>query len=269
MLSSLDDFYMMDSGLAMVQTTNNIFNHSLFQLVTPDSLLAWHRVRLANLMARTGEDWYDIVKQHNSGTYNNQYMVVDYKLFRPGNALVPNTLWVIEQIPGLVIGKDMTETLKLGYWPSFNVPYFTEIYNRSGYLDLDQREGLLPGSQYQLAPRAQIFRRDADTVVDLSSFKRILRSNDYLNDPYSKKSPFNAICSRGDLHPDTPILSGCYDTKVTHTAMFWKLQSHVINGPTAQSLPPFRWDQLKGASSPHEGQPNEFNFIFEQMDPKW
>jgi len=62
---------MMDSKLAMVQTTNGILNNSLFDLVTPKALLAWHRVRLANHMAKTGEEWYDIVKQHNSGSYNN------------------------------------------------------------------------------------------------------------------------------------------------------------------------------------------------------
>ncbi len=40
MLSSLDDFYMMaDSNLIMVQTTNNVFNASLWDLIVPQSLL--------------------------------------------------------------------------------------------------------------------------------------------------------------------------------------------------------------------------------------
>lgn len=51
----------------MLQTTNNVFNNSLLQYVTPQSLLAWHRVRLANLMAQNGEEWADVYKQYNSG----------------------------------------------------------------------------------------------------------------------------------------------------------------------------------------------------------
>ena len=55
------------------------------------------------------------------------------------------------------------------------------------------------GTSYQLAPRAEIFRRDVGNVVDLESFEYIMRYNDYLNDPYALGSPFGAICSRGDL----------------------------------------------------------------------
>lgn len=66
-LSSLDDFYMMNSGLVMVQTTNNIFNADLYKLVHPQSLLAWHRVRAANLMAHNGAEWSEIVARYNSG----------------------------------------------------------------------------------------------------------------------------------------------------------------------------------------------------------
>lgn len=36
-------------------------------------------------------------------------------------------LWVVEQIPGLVVSADMTAVLALGYWPSFNVPFFPEV----------------------------------------------------------------------------------------------------------------------------------------------
>ena len=38
---------------------------------------------------------------------------------------------------------------------------------------------------YQLAPRAQIFRRDAAAVVDLAGMQRIMRSNDYWHDKVS------------------------------------------------------------------------------------
>lgn len=67
LLTSLDDFYLLGSGLLMTQTTNSVFNSSLFASVTPQSLLAWQRVRLANAMAQTGEQWANIFSKYNSG----------------------------------------------------------------------------------------------------------------------------------------------------------------------------------------------------------
>ena len=55
------------SGLIMLQTTNSMFNDSLLKDVTPQSLLAWHRVRLANVMAHNGKEWGEVYKQYNSG----------------------------------------------------------------------------------------------------------------------------------------------------------------------------------------------------------
>ena len=51
----------------MLQTTNSLFNTSLLKYVSTESLLAWHRVRLANLMARSGKEWAEIYTQYNSG----------------------------------------------------------------------------------------------------------------------------------------------------------------------------------------------------------
>ena len=53
----------------MVQTTNGIFNKTLYDLSTPKALLAWHRVRLANWLASSGEEWANYVSQYNSGMY--------------------------------------------------------------------------------------------------------------------------------------------------------------------------------------------------------
>ena len=91
--------------------------------VKPQSLLDWVRVNLANRLARTGEEWTSVYKQHNSGTYNNQWMVLDYKRFEVGHFLKPGTLWVLEQLPGLIVAKDKTDVLeKEGYWASYNAP---------------------------------------------------------------------------------------------------------------------------------------------------
>ena len=95
--------------------------------------IAWQRVRTANQLANSGPEWSDLVGQYNSGTYNNQYMILDGKLFTPGQAMQENTLYVVEQIPGLVVGGDASNELEKGYWSSYNVPYHKEIYVKSGY----------------------------------------------------------------------------------------------------------------------------------------
>lgn len=68
-LSSLDDWYAIwDSGIAVLETTNNVFNKSLYAAVVPQSLFAWHRVRLANLLAHDAPEWAATFAQYNSGT---------------------------------------------------------------------------------------------------------------------------------------------------------------------------------------------------------
>ena len=73
-LVSLDDFYLLGSGLMMAQTTNNVFNTSLFSQVTPHSLLAWQRVRLAHSLSHTGEQWANTFSRYNSGEGGGWHM---------------------------------------------------------------------------------------------------------------------------------------------------------------------------------------------------
>ena len=53
--------------MVMLQTTNNIFNASLYKQVVPQSLMAWQRVRIANMMAHGGQQWSQILDKYNSG----------------------------------------------------------------------------------------------------------------------------------------------------------------------------------------------------------
>jgi hypothetical protein len=56
-LVSQDDFYVLDSGMVMLQTTNGILNQTLYEQVTSNSLLAWQRVRIANQLSTDGKTW--------------------------------------------------------------------------------------------------------------------------------------------------------------------------------------------------------------------
>ncbi|XP_006084330.1 phospholipase B-like 1 isoform X1 [Myotis lucifugus] len=263
-LESLDDFYILSSGLVLLQTTNSVYNKTLLKLVTPEALLAWQRVRVANMMASDGKQWAEIFSKYNSGTYNNQYMVLDLKKVKLRHSLDAGTLYVVEQIPSYVEYSEQTDVLRKGYWPSYNVPFHEKIYNWSGYPLLVQKLGL--DYSYDLAPRAKIFRRDQGTVTDMASMKYIMRYNNYEKDPYSKGDPCNTICCREDLNPFDPSPGGCYDTKVADMYLALEYTAHAISGPTVQGgLPVFHWKRFN--KTLHEGMPEAYNFDFITMKP--
>eukprot|EP00928_Gymnodinium_smaydae_P013326 TRINITY_DN14870_c0_g3_i2.p1 TRINITY_DN14870_c0_g3~~TRINITY_DN14870_c0_g3_i2.p1 ORF type:complete len:578 (+),score=72.87 TRINITY_DN14870_c0_g3_i2:112-1845(+) len=275
-LVSQDDFYLLESGLGWIQTSNSVVNHSAYNHVKPESLLAWQRARIASTMATSGKEWYEYFRRHFSGTYINQYMVVDFKRFTPHQPIRSGLLWVVEEMPGLLIGGDKSTTLAQGYWPSYNVPFWSEIYERSGFNALALKHGTF--FTYELSPRAQIFRRDQGTVVDMHRLKSFMRYNDFSNDPFSsdstgQRNPMHTICARGDLLNVHPSTSGCYDSKVTsYKYGSLQLRAQAINGPTQSrghgNLPSFSWADGKFASERHEGLPLEYSFDFVDVSPK-
>ncbi len=286
-LESLDDFYMMDSGLGMVQTSNGVPNNALLDLITPASLLAWQRVRIASALASSGKEYYELFKRAASGTYVNQYMVVDFKLFTPGQPLQPGTLWVLEEIPGLVEGADQTPTLARGYWPSYNVPFYAEVYRRSGYADaFDAPSGGAgptydgSGLEYTIgAPRSKIFRRDHGKVDSMAAYKEFMRYANY-SDPYARADDGSvnygaAICMRGDLRSGgSGGAGGCYDSKVTsHLTGFWDLSAEAVNGPSSRAstkgsaIEPFAWRPTVDNATLHLGLPEVFDFPWVRVTP--
>ncbi|KAI3424367.1 hypothetical protein D9Q98_009920 [Chlorella vulgaris] len=279
-LFSDDDFFLTSAGLVILQTTNKIFNDELFDRLDPHTVLSWQRVRAANWLADDGQAWAGVLDTLNSGTYNNQYMIVDLKRFSPGEELQEGLLWVAEQVPGLVAAADLTPTLAFGYFPSYNVPYFPEVYNASGYPDFvskleryGQHFGLTTHwLSYQNSPRAKIFRRDQAGISDLAGMRAVMRSNRWKTDPFSEGHPICAVCGRGDLDPSNPVPRGCFDTKVTSYSLALKMQAEAVNGPTSDSwpwsVPPFHWSEAVVANLTHRGQPERFAFHFERMDPE-
>ena len=125
-----DDFTITSSGLTVLETTIGNNNKALWRFVHPhESVLEGVRATVANRLATDGESWTRVFSKHNSGTYNNQWMVVDNKLFTPHQeSLNAGLLWVLEQIPGFTRREDLTEVLQnRTFWPSYNSPYFPGI----------------------------------------------------------------------------------------------------------------------------------------------
>ena len=266
-LVSLDDFYLVGGNLAVLQTSNNIFNESLYDKVTPYSLLTWQRVQVANMLASGGQDWAELFSKEHSGTYNNQYMVLDLRLAQTEKPLAKNTLWVVEEIPGLVESQDLTHVLREGYFPSYNIPYFDKIFNISGYPAIVEKVGYK--MSYELAPRAKIFRREQGRLRTLQDVKNLLRYNDYKHEPYSEGNPTYTICARGDLRDKRPSPAGCYDTKVSTVGMARLNQADIIGGPTLSSgLKPFSWTG-PWAKYSHQGLPETYNFDFIRVKPRF
>jgi len=272
-LQSQDDYYVTGQNLVVMETTNEIFNHSLYtNYVLPTTVPFWIRVVVANRMATGGEEWSNTFGKFNSGTYNNQYQIVDYKLFTPGKSIQANTLWICEQVPGFIVAEDMTSYLQgQGYWPSYNIPYFPFIYNVSGYPTMFNKYG--NEYSYPECARAQIFRRDAQTVQTLEDMKVIMRYNKYQFDPLSLKDACKGISARCDLNTPWAVNTlngmnafGGIDSKITDNTLVPQFNTIAVCGPTWNDQPVFAWTG-QWASIPHYGMPKLYNFEFVELSP--
>ena len=59
------------------------------------------RVMAANRLATNGQEWTTIMSENNGGTYNNQWMVINYNKVQLDGSLDDGALWVYEQLPGV------------------------------------------------------------------------------------------------------------------------------------------------------------------------
>ncbi len=69
--------------------------------------------------------------------------------------------------------------------------------------------------------RAQIFRRDALTVVDMPSLQKLIRANDWAHDPLAHGDACEQISCRADLEvaPELPDAFGALDAKATNSTL--------------------------------------------------
>eukprot|EP00758_Cryptobia_borreli_P011482 Tbor_TRINITY_DN5664_c0_g2::TRINITY_DN5664_c0_g2_i1::g.8829::m.8829 len=220
-IHSIDDWYMTGARLVVMETTNGVYDNTLFKKFLKDNIMvvsSFLRTMIANYLAQTPKEWVDIWSRYPSGTYNNQWMVFDMKQYTPNEKCPKGSFYIVETVPGTVKSGDMTDVLNdQGYWGSYNLPYFKEIRDLSGVTKLEEDTGNF--FSYTKYARAQIFKRNHTSVTDMASMMDLMRYNNYKHDNLSLitnctaakggkcNPPYSAmlaIASRGDLNPAVP-----------------------------------------------------------------
>ena len=245
-------------------------NESLYDKTTPYALLTWVRVIVSNRLASSAEEWTNIFQKENSGTYNNQYIILDLNLIDLKNIIIPEkSLMIIEQIPGETEINDVTNVLKEGYWPSYNIPYSKNFYNKSGFIEILNDTKYIPNYDYNNCSRANIFRREQKNIKNIEDFKNMMRYNDFKNDIESNNEPSLTIACRYDLRYELER-QACYgatDAKFSSVKELkeGKNNMHIISGPTNLQQPTFSWSNSTCENHDigryyHEGIVDTWNF---------
>ncbi len=278
-LWSSDDFYQMrEQRLVVQETTQNVdySNTTIFLPISPfNSQPCWIRTLNANRLASSGAQWGAVFALLNSGTYSNQWEVVDMKLFTAGVMPVADSglLTIVSQIPGSVKTFDATDVLVTqGYWGGYNIPWLYEHYLALGLAHLLATTGDQENS-FRNCSRYRIFARDQGNVITAEDHRALLRYNQFQTDPLSAGQPAHAIAARQDLQLPLPILYGALDAKttaaslMTGTAVSQCCTSVAQSGPTTYNQAPFAWTTRPSwiALKPL-GCPNVYNFAWQNFN---
>lgn len=142
----------------------------------------------------TPDQWIASFRTAQSYTYNNNYLLLDYKALdqvKGANAeerkkyITDNKvklLTTLEVVPGHEKFWDATpELIKQGWYISINTPIDEELYHISGYYDENKKEGTNYWSFWEGA-RYCISKNLLPTVMNKDGFKDFVRYNDYKND---------------------------------------------------------------------------------------
>merc|ERR550537_777309 len=273
-VTSGDNFFMADSGLTLTDTSLEMVNPFGFDGVKDFPFNAhipnFMHILISLRLAKNAADFAEHYEKQNTGTLMAQWMVVDYNMFTPGQAPVQNLLWVIEQVPGKIVAKDMSLVLRQqGYWASANRPFFQDVRDVSWFTNAQKSHGKLYSATD--CPRCRIFSDNAPNVNSLFDIRGLIHRNNYPVQAIGPFLPGHEISARFDLDPKEPIANGGIDSKIVSNCLF-KLQTvQAISGPSHVMLPFFQWKGADGREKfpgmPHVGLPNTWNFNWQMISP--
>ena len=241
-LNSKDDFYILSNKMVVIETSLEVTSQSKYSSLSPRTLPKWIRARIANSVANGAEDWAETFLAENSGTHNDQWLIVDYKQIPKKEKII----YMVEQTPN--ISKkyyiDFTKTLlKQGYVGSYNSPYLEEVKEDLGTDD---------ENDYFHAYRFYVIRALDRTVKGIENVKFLIDYHDSVN-------LCNQIGSRCDIGTDNPF--GAIDSKIVNSETLEEMKFYLRYGPPYMrgvSLPFEFGEKYKNFS--HYGIPEKFEY---------
>ncbi|OHT02646.1 Laminin A family protein [Tritrichomonas foetus] len=273
LLSSPDDFFVNGGGLMVFETTFTLQNRTLYtHYCHPRLVLNWMRTLLAMFTATNVQEWEDQFLKLNSGTYNNDYFVVDTKLLKREGRVEKDLIHVVAQLPGPFRWvEDLTQELyEKTFVASFNVP---KIKSASDFMEYERAIGVSAGfCNYTECSRFLITTRESPRLKDFETFKHFMRYSGFERDAYGVYKGVHdhscTISSRGDLGHN-PNSHGGINTKATMaSAVFTKMHLWTINSPSTEQYEPIDWRKPPLDKLKHDGLIDVWNFSWweDEMD---
>jgi hypothetical protein len=250
-IPSQNDYYTLDDHKFVAETSFGTDNTAVYEWIHYESVPYWIRIHVANLAFDTQQTWTDVFFNNRSGTYPNQWLVVDFSQYTQNKAnlaAAQNIIWMVEEFYEYSSVQDVTQELLIpqGYVASYNVPYDPVIQNATG-----------DNTTYWDAPRTFLFAQYAPGIKTVEDFKYVMRLNNYSD----TENYCSAIASRCDLEYNTSFPFGAVDAKVTSDTLVVNQDAWIVNGPTTTvNLPPFSWDNWPQYSNYSQGLARVYNY---------
>jgi hypothetical protein len=280
-VSSTDDFYLMDSGISVMETSLEIINPTAYNAMrdlSQERIPCFVHVMAVNRLATSAEHWVHLVRNEGPAIYAAQWMVVDYNRFKAGSEVPDETFYVAEVLPGLHHSEDLSAVLRSkGYWPSTNRPYFVDVRAATGHAAEQLRLVADPikanAFSWEANSRALMLEKGALVIQDLSQMGLLMNQNTFPQTGSVAGGPGNEVSARMELETIGARPRGGIDAKVAGRCSLNSLTLQVISGPSHANQAPFSWLDAQGQERwpgwPHTGLPDLWNFGFVQMDPRW
>lgn len=260
MIHSDDDWEITDNGFVHMSAGIAMSDEAI-KKITPSSegLPSWLRASAASLESNTGKSWGESYCHKPLALSGIEHLLIDVKQLKYGEGLSPHFAVVVDEIPGLVDWKDVSEEAeKTQYYGIYDVPRIDSVYQAAGYKSLAAANPLI--FDKEKSARVKILE-NRHRVRSFENTKTLIRENDPVKITYQEKKYNAAMAPRSDLEESGSTCDGAIDGKATSLTRILHSYWQGINSPTYDDLPVFSFSGSKCCmETVHQGIPDKLEF---------